>query len=353
MKNKLFLPFLHILVVALLCATCVREIDYKRDEVDKSALVVSGGFYDGEGPSQLVLTHPTDYDKRDFEPVPGATITLSDDEGHTYSYQELDTGLYQLSGVRGVPGHSYTIDIRLADGTTYRSRPQKMLEPLPIDSAKMRVVFMEDFTAQGNIVRFPVAHVYGYTTAPGQPDGRYVRWESENTYIFNEIFTGSPFDEQKQCFITEKISYQLTAIADPVLFQAGTVLEEFAGRRRVDHAFELRNCFSVYQRTIGKEAYDYWTRVKQVTEPSGTIFDPPPAILRGNIENLSDPKRPALGFFEVASSDTARTCANRGDLPFDVVGFIPQYCNNNILKKPECIDCILLPNSTWQKPGWW
>ncbi len=352
MKNYL-LPVLYTLVAVLLFATCVREIDYTRDDVDKSTLVVSGGFYDGEGPFQLRLTHPTDYNKRDFEPVPGAAITLSDDQGHTYFYQELDTGLYQLSGVRGVPGHIYTLDIRLADGTTYRSRPQKMLELLPLDSAKMQVEFLEDITAEGKIVRIPFALVYGFATTADQTGERYQRWESENTYIFNEIFTGAPFDEQKQCFITETISYQLTSIADPGLLQAGTVQKAYAGRRRIDHAFELRNCFSVYQRTINKETYDYWTRVKQVTEPTGTIFDPPPAIIRGNIENTGDPDRPAFGFFEVASSDTAHVCANRGDLPFDVVAYIPQYCNGNILKKPECLDCILLANSTWQKPEWW
>ncbi|MBK8195233.1 MAG: DUF4249 domain-containing protein [Lewinellaceae bacterium] len=358
------LQLLYGLIVALLFATCVREIDFKNDVIDKADLVISGGFYNGAGPFSLRLMHPTNYDKRDFEPVTGAIVTLSDDDGHQYFYSESDPvnqkGVYLLIGATGVPGRTYTLEIQLPDGKTYRSRPQKMPEPLPVDAAEMRFAFVEDINAQGNIVKIPFAQVYAHVTVPDQAAGRYFRWECESTFIFDEIDTGNPFDPPKQCFISNYTSNQVVGIDNPADFQPGTQLVVYAGRRAIDFAFDLRNCFSVYQRTIGKDAFLYWKRVKQVVEPTGTIFDLPPSFIPGNLENVNDPGRPAFGFFEVGASDTARVFANRGDLPSDVVAFIPKHCSgpqpcnpNNNPRRPECCECLLLPNSTLQKPEWW
>lgn len=351
-----FLPVLYCLVMILSFITCVREIDFKNDDADKTALVVNGGIYNRKGPFQLRLTRPTNYEKRDFEPVSGASVILSDDLGNLHSYAEPDPagrpGTYVLEGIAGVPGRTYTLQITLSDGTEYRSRAQKMPEPLPVDSAEMRFAFIEDITAEGEITKVPFAFLYAHSTVPAQADGRYLRWEGEATFIFNEL----PGPNQKQCFVTNGISAQVVTLQDPVELQPGTHLEAYTGRRRIDYSFDLRNCFSLYQRTIGKEAYLYWKRVKSIVEPTGTVFDTPPAVIPGNLENLTDPGRPALGFFEVASSDTTRIYVNRGDLPFDVVAFIPIYCsttNPSASKHDECLDCTRIGGSSLQKPDWW
>lgn len=363
MKINLLL-LLYILVAALAFATCVREIDFKNNEIDKTLLVVSGGIYDSKGPFRLRLSHPTDYDRRDFEPVTGAAAILTDDQGNQFVYQEIDVlskpGWYELSGMEGVPGRSYFLEIQLSDGTMYRSHTQKMPEPMAVDSAEMRVVFQEDINSDGTIVKIPFARIYAHFTVPGQSGGRYLRWEGENTFIFNEFDTHNPFDPPKQCFVTNFTSNQVVAIAAPDVFQPGTHLAEYTGRRGIDYSFDLRSCFSVYQHTIGKEAYEYWLRVQAVVQPTGTIFDAPPAIIPGNLENLTDPSRPALGFFEVGASDTTRVYVNRSDLPFDIVAYIQKFCSgvnpcdpNNNPKRLECCECLLIPNSTLETPDWW
>lgn len=357
MKIK-FLPLLYGLVLSLFFITCIREINYINDDIDRSALVVSGGFYNSSGPFKLKLSRPTNYEKRDFEPVKGATVVLSDDEGKQGVYVETDPlkypGEYILSGFEGAPGRIYTLDILLADGAAYRSRPQQMPEPLPMDSTEMKFVFLEDVTAEGDIVKVPFALIYAHSSTSDQSTEYCLRWEGENTFIFNELYIpGAP---QKQCFVTNGISAQTVNIVDPAALQPGTSLFEYVGRRRVDYSFDLRNCFSVYQHTIGKDAYKYWSRVQSVIRPTGTIFDTPPAPIPGNLENLSDPARPALGFFEVGASDTTRIYVNRGDLPFEVVAFIPLHCgsgNPAASKHPECLDCLKLSSSTLQKPDWW
>ena len=353
------LPLLYFFVAVLLFATCIREIDYKNDEVDRNALVVSGGFYEGSGPFFLRLSRPTNYEKRDFEPVAGARIWLNEDDASMYPYEETSAteqpGVYRLSNVTGVPGHTYSILIQLSDGTGYKSKPQMMPAALPIDSAEMRFAFVEDITGTGDVTRVPFAQLYAHATLPADTKDRFLRWEAESIFIFNEPFTGDPFDHPKQCFITNGMSAQVIAITNPAALLPGTQLVEYTGRRRIDFSFEYRNCLSIYQRTTGKDAYEYWQRIQELVEPTGTIFDPPPAPVRGNVENISDPQYPAYGFFEVASSDTARVYVNRGDLPFDVVAFVPKYCNAapGAGPKPECDDCLLFQNSTVQKPDWW
>ncbi len=201
-----FLPVLYCLVMILSFMTCVREIDFKNDDADKTALVVNGGIYNRNGPFKLRLTRPTNYEKRDFEPVSGASVSLSDDLGNLHSYAEPDPagrpGTYVLEGIAGVPRRAYTLQITLSDGTEYRSRAQKMPEPLPVDSAEMRFAFIEDITTEGEITKVPFAFLYTHASVPAQADGRYLRWEGEATFIFNEL----PGPNQKQCFVTNGIS---------------------------------------------------------------------------------------------------------------------------------------------------
>lgn len=129
------------------------------------------------------------------------------------------------------------------------------------------------------------------------------------------------------------------------------------GWRRIDNGFEHRICFTVYQRTINKEAYDYWYKVSQLLSINGTIFDPPHGVVKGNIRNLSDPSKPARGFFEVASITVARKYLGNYTLG-EEFQFAQPYCSKNFqnyppVNHPECNDCLLLKNSSTTKPEWW
>ena len=106
---------------------------------------------------------------------------------------------------------------------------------------------------------------------------------------------------------------------------------------------------------VGKDADTFWESLKQLTEAEGTLFDLPPAKVRGNIFNVDDPEEVVLGFFEVAAVDTIRNfiipslirpevdqqffCPEPG---FPFVGFRPS----------ECCNCTQLPGASLERPDW-
>ena len=363
MENKI-LPALYTLVIALSLANCVREIDFSKDNADAETLVVSGAFTDGPGPHILKLTRPGDVQKQVFLPVTGAQVTLSDDQGNHYLYEEVistDDSLryYQLSQVQGVPGHAYSLEIRLADGQVYRTPPEVMPARVPIDSAEVRGEWFVSTNSNGTIVREPFAYVYAHAQAPDQPTGRYLRWDGDAVYIFNEILKSySPFPVQNQCFISGPMSDQIVAVTSLGDYQAGAAIREVVGKRRIDYTFEHRICFSVYQHSINRAAYDYWQKIGQLITPSGTIFDVPPARAIGNVANETHPDHPALGYFELSAVDTTRVYTRNGLLGQEFLVNDNPYCQYDWMNWPpvnhkECDNCLLLKGSTYKQPEWW
>ncbi len=356
---------MYMLVSMLMLANCVREIDFQEADADQSSLVVSGAFTDGNGPHILHLTRPGNYDRQVFQPVLNAEIRLTDDVGNTYNYQPViptdQPAYYELRGVKGEIGRTYTLDIQLANGEQYRSHPQIMPEPVGLDTAEVHGEWYTTTTANGDVTRTPFAFAYARTAAPAITKNRYLHWECEAIYVFSEIVpkTYEIFPHSYQCFISNRLSDQVVAIADLSKYTPGSVVYENVGKRKIDQAFEQRIAFAVYQRTIGREAYEYWNKINKLLTADGTIFDAPPAAVPGNVENITHPNSPALGLFEVGAADTVRVFTVNGQLGSEFLLHNTPYCDIDYsfgrppVNHPECDNCLLLKGAVYDVPWWW
>ncbi|MCY7328760.1 MAG: DUF4249 domain-containing protein [Saprospiraceae bacterium] len=363
--KKYSLPALYMLVAVLLLANCVREIDFQEEDADQSLLVVSGVFTDGYGPHILRLTRPGNYNKQVFKTVSDAEIRLSDDAGHTYTYQSVQPAdkpaYYELRNVKGETGRTYTLNIKLANGEAYQSHPQIMPEPISLDTAEVKAEWYYTNTTAGAIVRAPFAFVYARTTAPAVTKDRFLHWESEAIYLFDEIFKFYEiFPVSHQCFINNRINDQVVALSDLSKYSPGGVVYENVGKRKIDQAFEKKIAFAVYQRAINREAYEYWNKISKLLEANGTIFDAPPAAVPGNVENTTHPDLPALGFFEVGAADTVRVFTGNGQLGSEFLLQNTPYCQLDYSKgwppvnHPECDDCLTwIKGAYYEIPWWW
>jgi hypothetical protein len=338
---------------------CIREISFEAPEADSSELVVSGSFTNLSGPHILRLLHPGDFETRDFSAVVGAEVRLVDEtEGHSYPFAErfVPAHRYQLDSVSGIPGHIYHLEIRLNTGQEYRSSSDRMPEPIPADSLLLDDRWVLLPNSEGRLVQTPEAFLRIYSHLPAQiPADVCLRWDSDCTFIFQELQLPGPFaPAARQCFISSSSSQQLVELLDMANYQGGANVSAEVGRLRVNYFFENRVALIGRQRTITREAFNYWKKVKSVVEPQGTIFDPPPARIAGNVRQTNDPNVRALGLFEIAAVDTLIRFANRGNLSFELRNYVVPYCNGAQSSiKNECFNCLVFPNSTLLKPEWW
>ncbi len=143
--------------------------------------------------------------------------------------------------------------------------------------------------------------------------------------------------------------------------------------------------YSIYlkQYALTKTGYGFLSKMKKNTEENGTVFDPQPSELRGNIHCISDAYEPVIGYISVSSIAVKRIFISNGQLTnwnytSDCVeasvknnrdsiaeafgsGSIPTgildmtMAGNTInhfgMSAPECIDCTI--SGTNIKPLFW
>ncbi|MCU0354664.1 MAG: DUF4249 domain-containing protein, partial [Cytophagales bacterium] len=105
----------------------------------------------------------------------------------------------------------------------------------------------------------------------------------------------------------------------------------------------------VSQHSMGREAFQFWRLYQEQADRTGSIFDPLPASIEGNISNLNDPDDIALGFF-AASGVARRKYVVSGDETFDpkIVYYIDSL---RTYPKGNCLNAF--PGSTLERPPGW
>jgi hypothetical protein len=134
-------------------------------------------------------------------------------------------------------------------------------------------------------------------------------------------------------------------------------LEEYQVHSRVlapDDEFLEMHYFTVYQKVISQEAYDYWERIEIVASQSGDLFDQPPVTVEGNIFEKENPENFVLGYFEVSGKSIGWVCIL---LCLIGGGYITETCPElrNFIIEDKCCFCQLLdePANRIERPNYW
>ncbi len=94
----------------------------------------------------------------------------------------------------------------------------------------------------------------------------------------------------------------------------------------------------VKQYALSREAFEYWQILKKNTESTGTIFDPQPSQLQGNIRCLSNPQEPVIGFVIASTVEQKRTFIAGRDLSYRFINPGYEYCElDTIPNSPNLI----------------
>lgn len=342
------LRFIFITAVILIVFTgCVNEIEFDVERT-QGQIVVNGSIYDRPGPYQLQLKI-TAIESALPKPLTGAIVTLFSGDGNSENYIELGDGIYELPGdiITGKRGETYYIEILLSNGKVYQSIPETIPSIHGRDSVFIEAEIIQEPTATGGVRDVPMISVYADTEFPDATAPLYLHWSVYSKYSFIERASPSPLAPPPNvCYVTtipDPQTINIFSIANPGYQNIEKQL--LVRKSIVQKEFFIRHYFNVVSKSVTERRYQYWQRVDETINQSGTIFDSPPATPPGNLFNLNDDLEQVLGYFEAAAIDTSRAFVTRTDLPVSISnpcsGFnLPSSCDN----------CLLIENSTLERP---
>lgn len=335
---------LGLFYLLLLFSNCVEEFNPEAQDYE-NLLVVDAFLSDSDEPFTVTLSRSFPIDTSQFIPESGATVRLSSESGEVYNLLETESpGNYQFAGhIATQVGQSYKLSILARSGNQYESSSVIMRKTPEIDSITYR--FEEQQTAG-----LKGMQVYANTHDPDN-NSWYYRWEWDETWdfimpydsylIWEDDMIKQRFDRLYRCWkygsstsidISSSKNLIEDRISDFPLHYVSTETD------RLGSKYSLL----VRQYALSEESYNYWKELKGATESLGTLFDPQPSIVYGNIQNINDPNEIVLGYFDASTVSEERIFIRRGELPLGVrVPNFFKHCTDSIVSEyqiPEMID---------------
>lgn len=263
------------------------------------------------------------------EKVTGAIVTVKDDLGDTYVFNEVTPGSYRSDSLsfRASPGRSYVLSVTTKEGEEYESDPAKMLNVPEIDSLYYGVDAVAD--NEGN----PWKGVMIYLDTRKTSEGKYLRWTFKETWKFRipAAVTYEFIDQDNiysiplQNHICWKQHKSDTIIVESAESDISAEFRKkpllFIPSQKSDR-LTIRYYINVKQYSLSEKEYTFWNKMKQIGEAGGDIFDRQAFQLLSNIHNLNKPYDQVLGYFQVSSVSNAGLYIDYRELyPLD----LPRY----------------------------
>jgi Domain of unknown function (DUF4249) len=228
----------------------------------------------------------------DTKPALGALVKITDSKGKVVIFRSVPNqpGKYQPTepAFTGEPGNSYTMSVKLTDGREYVSPAERMPAAVPI----------ENLTAKFDKVNNSGYHVFLDTRDPKNVEN-YYRWGGWGLY--KRKSTGVPLSFSGICCDVCWIRQDVTGIN---LFADSNLDGNLVSGRPVYFSpfyYYGAHHIEIKQYAISRKTYQFWQRFQTQANREGSIFDPLPAPVAGNLANPNDPNDVALGYFEVSA----------------------------------------------------
>jgi hypothetical protein len=293
-------------------ASCVEPYAPDVLNAQVSYLVVDGAI-NGNGVTRIKLSRTINIATTTTPPAEkGARLFIVDNTGRQYALTEKTSGNYQSDSLLLDATRQYQLRITTATNATYQSDATPMKVTPPIDDLS--------FVADGTQV--PVR----LSTHDATGQARYYRWTFVETWLFHAAFESVLQYEPSTkkivprdlslytCWRTERpsgIRQASTAqLSQDALVNA--LVLPLSGRTE---RLQIRYSVLVSQYAETAEEFAYYELLRKNTEAVGTVNDPLPVQLTGNVHRVDNPQEPVLGFVGAHTTQTRRLFIDRADLP--------------------------------------
>jgi hypothetical protein len=295
-----------ILVLAVIYISCKKQYKPTLVTVSTNALAVDGPIVSGDSTfirlSRTTSLSDTTQNKAELK----AIVSVESDQKALYPLTEKGKGLYVLGVTNFDPARKYRLNIKTNDGKIYQSDFVSMKVTPPIDSIYIKQTD-------------PVEITFYADTHDATNNTRYYRWDYKDTWAYVPIYhtiwkyvnissisyitPGSP-DDLSVCYRwsnSNMLMFGSTAKLDQDVMKQAQLFSVTRTSEKIAHPYVIQ----LHQYALTKEGFEYYQNLRTNTEQLGSIFDPQPTILKGNIRCINNPSELVIGFI------SASTVANK------------------------------------------
>ncbi|MDJ0363803.1 DUF4249 domain-containing protein [Hymenobacter sp. H14-R3] len=308
--------FISTLSLAFTLTGCVEPYVPAVLDAPASFLVVDG-FINGNGRTRIKLARTANLSATTPPPAEkGAKLFVVDNTGARYNLSEQTAGSYQSDSLTLPPGRQYQLRITTTGGAAYASALVPLKVTPPIDKLAWQLT--------GNQVNIKVsAH-------DDAQQARFYRWSFVETWEFTaglhsniEYYAKPPFPLSMMdvrttpiytCWRTERASTIKQTSTVQLSQDALTDFVLLTIPKRAER-FKIRYSVLVSQVAQTAEEFAYYEQLRKNTEAVGTVNDPLPTQLTGNIHRVDEASEPVLGFVGAHTVRQQRLFIDHTELP--------------------------------------
>ncbi len=344
MKSILFVQ----LAFLILLSSCIDPLEVKVKGT-AAKLVVFAEITDQVEPYFVELSRTADYDAYINPHEEGAEVVVINAKGVEFEFTETNPGLYESCPTEftGEIGMGYTLKITTLDGTVFQSSEEKIPVNGQIDSVYYK---NESIESTKNGIDNIIKGVRLYCQFYDSPEKDYFWIDWEGTYQYQAPSTDT---NNSYCWNTEYSKFDIKIFDDQ--FTNNSLINDFEITFLEDGLrFTEAYSFRVKLKSINREAYEFWSLVKQQYQNDGSIFASLPSRIASNIKCETNDSEKVLGYFFTSSVSSMRI-----KIPGSAISGINEaklrcdrFSPNDPL--PEyCFDCTKYQNSVNEKPDFW
>lgn len=329
---------IYFVLIALSVYQCIEPYEPEVGAYD-STLVVDGIFTDGEDTSTVLLSRSYAYSGGVPELIVGARVIVEDDQGNSTELTETAPGKYQNDPAvfTGRAGVQYRLLVTTPEGNSFESDWERMKVSPPIEDIYYEYEEREQDNPDLNSLKgFQIF----LNTRDAENNTRYYRWQYEETYLYLltyppllEVKFGNPpargrdtifeipYDQQEGYRCWKTVNSTRIYIASTEDFSED-VIEAYPLNYVTNRSPRLYSRYSllVRQYALSEDYYKFLRTIEATNQSTGSLFDPIPNEVFGNVHSSDGRDIPVLGYFGVAGSQSTRIFINRDETP---LGFSP------------------------------
>ncbi|UYZ59395.1 DUF4249 domain-containing protein [Hymenobacter latericus] len=294
----------------VLTGGCIDPFEPAIREAETNLLVVDG-FINARGSSTIKLSRTYKL-SGPAQPPPEtrARVLLEQEGGGSVPLTESTPGTYTSAALNLGAGTRYRLHLYTSGGQEYASAYTPVKITPEIDTVEWQL--------GGEGVQISVS------TRDATNQSRYYRWGFEETWEFTSAYRSVVEYVNGQMRPRQEDIYRCWASAtggNIRLFNTTRLTQDVVSRHqlleipRTATRLRLRYSVLVKQYAQTPEEYAYWDELRKNTESLGTLFDPLPSQVTGNVRCLSNPAETVLGFVGAYSVTEKRIFISSAELP--------------------------------------